>query len=114
MFLSFIAFFGTLWVALGLSCSKDDARPNFLILFADDMGYGDMSIHGHPTLHTPNLDNLARQGKRLTQWYSGFHVCSPSRASLMTGRLPPRCGCAGLGTGGVFPVGANGGLPLNV
>ncbi|ETO36792.1 arylsulfatase [Reticulomyxa filosa] len=85
--------------------------PNFLILFADDLGYGDLSYNGHPTISTPNVDQIAREGMILTQWYSGFHVCSPSRASLLTGRLPPRTGCAGPWVGGVFPSAAIGGLP---
>lgn len=89
-------------------------RPNFLILFADDMGYGDMSCNGHPTISTPNLDQLASEGTRFTQWYSGFHVCSPSRASMLTGRLPIRSGTAGPSwTGGVFQSTAKGGLPTN-
>merc|ERR1719453_1323242 len=90
------------------------SRPNFLILFADDMGYGDMSGSGHPTIATPNLDRLASEGMRFTQWYSGFHVCSPSRAAMLTGRLPIRSGTAGAKwTGGVFMFDAKGGLPRN-
>ena len=72
-------------------------RPNFLVLFADDMGYGDMSCTGHPTLKTPNIDRLAADGMRFTQWYSAFHVCSPSRAAMLTGRLPIRSGTVGKG-----------------
>ena len=52
-------------------------KPNVLILFADDLGYGDLSDYGHPTTSTPNLDSLANKGVKFTQWYSGFHVCSP-------------------------------------
>eukprot|EP01064_Diplonema_japonicum_P006686 TRINITY_DN14529_c0_g1_i1.p1 TRINITY_DN14529_c0_g1~~TRINITY_DN14529_c0_g1_i1.p1 ORF type:complete len:560 (+),score=144.72 TRINITY_DN14529_c0_g1_i1:84-1682(+) len=90
------------------------ARPNFLILFADDMGYGDPSVYGNPTVGTPGIDKLASEGVRFTQWYSGFHVCSPSRASMLTGRLPIRSGCAGTGPlGGVFRADAVGGLPTN-
>ena len=63
---------------------------------------------------SPHIDALASEGVRFTQWYSGFHVCSPSRASLMTGRLPIRTGCAGTTPlGGVFNADAVGGLPLN-
>ena len=87
--------------------------PNFLILFADDMGYGDLSFNGHPTIHTPNLDKLAYEGMRFTQWYSAFHVCSPSRAAMLTGRLPVRSGMAGTWSGGVLSADAVGGLPLN-
>jgi len=89
-------------------------KPNVLILFADDLGYGDLSDYGHPTTSTPNLVSLASKGVRFTQWYSGFHVCSPSRGSMMTGRLPIRTGTAGAAwTGGVFNADAVGGLPTN-
>mmetsp|Transcript_105019 Transcript_105019/g.203382 ORF Transcript_105019/g.203382 Transcript_105019/m.203382 type:complete len:594 (-) Transcript_105019:78-1859(-) len=89
-------------------------RPNVLILFADDMGYGDLSCNGHPTIATPNIDRIAAEGMRFTQWYSGFHVCSPSRASMLTGRLPVRSGTAGSSwVGGVFRSTAVGGLPEN-
>ena len=78
-----------------LASSPPPAKPNILILFADDLGYGDLSSYGHPTTLTPNLDKLAEEGIRFTSWYSGFHVCTPSRASMLTGRLPVRLGLAG-------------------
>jgi len=84
------------------------SSPNFVVFFADDLGYGDV---GHPTILTPNLDRLGREGLRFTNWYSAFHVCSPSRASLLTGRLPVRVGVSGRYTGGVFTSTAVGGLP---
>ena len=100
-----------------LTPSSETARvgaPNILVLFADDMGFGDLGCMGHPTIRTPNIDRLANEGMRFTQWYSGFHVCSPSRASMMTGRLPIRVGIAGASwTGGVFNSAAVGGLPEN-
>lgn len=86
---------------------------NFVVLFADDMGYGDQSYAGHPTILTPNLDRLAAEGLVLTNWYSAFHVCSPSRAAMMTGRLPIRSGITGGWLGGVFSSTAQGGLPEN-
>ena len=67
-------------------------KPNFIILFGDDMGYGDSNMYGHPTSRTPNLNQMAREGMRFTQFYSAAPVCSPSRASLMTGRYFPRAG----------------------
>ena len=89
-------------------------QPNICILFADDLGVGDLQAYGHPTTSTPNLDALAASGIRFTQWYSAFHVCSPSRGSMMTGRLPIRLGLAGAKwTGGVFNSDAVGGLPAN-
>ncbi|MBN2287859.1 MAG: sulfatase [Candidatus Glassbacteria bacterium] len=69
-----------------------DRPPNFVILFADDMGYGDWDRGGHPTVRTPSLNRMADQGVRLTQFYSGNPVCSPSRAALLTGRNCIRTG----------------------
>ena len=68
-----------------------DARPNFVILFADDLGYGDLGSFGHPTIATPRLDRLAAAGIRLTSFYAA-HACTPSRAALLTGRYPVRSG----------------------
>ena len=65
---------------------------NFLILLADDLGYGDLSAYGHPTSETDNLDRLASEGMKFTQFYSASPVCSPSRAAVVTGRLPARNG----------------------
>jgi arylsulfatase A len=66
--------------------------PNVIILLADDLGYGDLGCFGHPTIKTPNLDRLAKDGLRLTSFYSAAPVCSPSRAGLLTGRVPQRDG----------------------
>lgn len=68
------------------------ARPNIVILLCDDLGYGDLSCFAHPDIRTPNLDKLASEGIKLTHCYSSSPVCSPSRAGLMTGRLPNRLG----------------------
>ncbi len=69
-------------------------RPNVVIVFTDDMGYGDAGVYGHPTIKTPNLDRLAAEGIKFTQFYSAASVCTPSRAALLTGRLPVRSGMA--------------------
>ncbi|MBI1760945.1 MAG: sulfatase-like hydrolase/transferase [Acidobacteria bacterium] len=66
--------------------------PNIVILLADDLGYGDLGCYGHPQIRTPYLDILAKEGLRLTSYYSGAPVCSPSRAALLTGRIPQRDG----------------------
>lgn len=66
--------------------------PNIIILFCDDLGYGDLGITGHPTIHTPNLDRMAMQGMRLTNFYSGSPACTASRYALLTGRYPARSG----------------------
>ena len=64
------------------------AKPNFLIILCDDLGYGDLGCYGNATIKTPNLDRLASQGMRLTDCYAAAPVCSPSRASLMAGVYP--------------------------
>ena len=71
---------------------SESRQPNFVILFADDLGYGDLGIYGHPTIRTPRLDEMARQGIKLTAFYTASASCSPSRAGLLTGRYPQRVG----------------------
>ncbi len=66
--------------------------PNVVIILADDLGYGDLGCYGHPTIRTPNLDRMAAEGMRFTEFYSAGEVCTPSRAALLTGRLPIRSG----------------------
>lgn len=66
--------------------------PNVVVIFADDLGYGDLSCYGHPTIHTPHLDALAASGMKLTQFYVPSPLCSPSRAALLTGCYPKRVG----------------------
>ena len=67
-------------------------KPNIVIIFADDLGYGDLGCYGHPTIRTPNLDRMAAEGMQFTDFYSAAEVCTPSRAALLTGRLPIRSG----------------------
>lgn len=66
-------------------------RPNIVLFVSDDQGFGDLSLHGNPVLHTPNLDRIARQGAEFTQFHVN-PVCSPTRASLLTGRYYYRTG----------------------
>jgi arylsulfatase A-like enzyme len=61
------------------------ARPNIIVILADDLGYGDLGCHGQARIKTPNLDKMAAEGMRFTQAYSGSTVCAPSRCALMTG-----------------------------
>ncbi len=67
-------------------------KPNFIMIMTDDQGYGDLSCMGSKDFVTPNIDALAQTGARFTNWYSGSPVCSPSRASLLTGRYPGNAG----------------------
>ncbi len=78
-------------------------KPNFIIVFVDDMGYGDLGSYGHPTIHTPNLDKMAYEGQKWTQFYSASSVCTPSRAAILTGRLPIRNGMIGKRNRVLFP-----------
>ena len=87
IFLSFILF----------SCEKNEKlkKPNFIIIFTDDLGYGDLGSYGHPTIKTPHLDQMAKEGMRFTQFYVGSSICTPSRAALLTGKLPVQTGMYG-------------------
>tara|TARA_B110000495_G_C22973528_1_gene571585 strand:+ start:35 stop:1357 length:1323 start_codon:yes stop_codon:yes gene_type:complete len=69
-----------------------DELPNIVLIMVDDLGYQDLGSYGHPEIKTPVLDNLAEEGIRLTSFYSGASVCTPSRMALLTGAYPSRLG----------------------
>ena len=75
-----------------VASSAEKIRPNILFILADDLGYADLGCYGATDIKTPNLDRLARQGVRLTDFYSNGPVCTPTRAALMTGRYQQRIG----------------------
>ncbi len=75
--------------APALSAAERPARPNFILIFTDDQGYADLGVQGHPYIRTPNIDRMAREGARFTDFYAQ-PFCGPSRAALMTGTHPSR------------------------
>ncbi len=86
---------------LGTSCSErieqsDQDLPNIVIIYCDDMGYGDIGCFGADDINTPNIDKIASRGIQFTEFYSAASVCSASRAALLTGRLPRRTGVTGV------------------
>ena len=81
LFLSLIIF---------LSCSGDKKEPNIIFFLVDDLGWSDVAIYGSSFYETPNIDQLAKDGVRFTQAYAACHVCSPTRASILTGKYPAR------------------------
>lgn len=105
---------GALSAALHSASAQQAPRPNIVVIFADDLGYGDLGSFGAPNVYTPRLDAMAAEGQKWTHFYVQ-PVCSPSRAALLTGRLPIRNGMYGIPSGTapkVFRDDASAGLPL--
>lgn len=90
-------------VVFGLPASAQAAKPNFVLIFIDDMGYGDIGPYGSKLNKTPNLDRMADEGMKLTSFYAA-PVCSASRAQLLTGSYAPRVSVPGV----FFPAGPKG------
>lgn len=90
------------------TAGSEDRPPNIIIIFADDLGYGDLGTYGNPTIRTPHLDQMAEEGLKFFQFYSGASVCTPSRAALLTGRLPIRSGMVSDRYRVLFPFSAEG------
>uniref|UniRef100_A0AAQ4PDJ8 Steroid sulfatase (microsomal), isozyme S n=1 Tax=Gasterosteus aculeatus aculeatus TaxID=481459 RepID=A0AAQ4PDJ8_GASAC len=99
---------------LWLSCVSplEGTKPNFVLIMVDDLGIGDLGCYGNTTLRTPNIDQLAQEGVKLTHHIAAASLCTPSRAAFLTGRYPIRSGVAGYHRPGVFLFNAaSGGLP---
>ncbi len=100
----------TLLLVLLASVELSARSPNFVVIFCDDLGYGDLGCFGNPTIATPRLDQMAEEGQKWTQFYVADPVCTPSRAALLTGRYPIRNGMTSAARVVFFPDSA-GGLP---
>ncbi|MCB1022387.1 MAG: sulfatase-like hydrolase/transferase, partial [Acidobacteria bacterium] len=85
--------FAAALLAVGAAAAQRPERPNFIYIMADDQGYGDLGVQGHPYIRTPNIDRIAREGVRLTDFYAQ-PFCGPSRAALITGSYPARVSLA--------------------
>ena len=92
-----------LLLALTPQCGADDLPPNVVLIFADDLGYGDLGCYGATKVQTPNIDRLAAQGRRFTDAHSASAVCTPSRYALLTGQYPVRAN-GGRGVWGPAPI----------
>jgi arylsulfatase A-like enzyme len=79
------------------TATDTDARPNVILVMADDMGWAQTGYYGHPVMKTPNLDDMARSGLRMDRFYAGAPSCTPTRASVMTGRTNDRTGAFRVG-----------------
>ena len=98
-------------LTIGFCIAQPSSPPNFIIIFTDDQGYGDLGCYGHPSIKTPNIDRMAVEGQRWTSFYVAANVCTPSRAALLTGRHVVRSGMySTTGRRVLFPD-SDGGLP---
>ncbi len=108
MTLVFRSLIAVLFLSSLVAAQSGRRPPNFVVIFCDDLGYGDLGSFGNPTIRTPNLDRMAAEGQRWTSFYSADSVCTPSRAALLTGRLPIRTGMFSDTRRVLFPDSADG------
>lgn len=88
-----ISIFASFWTATMVKANSDPTpRPNFIVIFTDDQGYGDLGVFGSPDIQTPHIDRMAKEGRKFTSFYSASSLCSASRAALLTGSYPKRLG----------------------
>ncbi|WP_222852103.1 sulfatase [Olivibacter sp. SDN3] len=90
----FLMLFACLVLYANAQQTPETKRPNVILIYSDDQGWADLGAYGAKDLYTPTLDSLAYSGVRFTQFYAAAPVCSPSRASVLTGRFPQRAGLA--------------------
>ena len=81
-----------------ISCSNKTSRPNIILIIGDDISWNDFGCYGHPSIRTPNIDRLAKEGIQFTNTFLTASSCSPSRCSIITGRYPHNTGAAELHT----------------
>ena len=86
---TYLSIFLLQFLTIGLLAQS---KPNFIIIYVDDMGYGDLGINGQPNIKTPNLDRMAQEGMRFTNYYSASPACTASRYALLSSKYPPRSG----------------------
>jgi len=97
--IAFALFLATIPIA-NAPAAESDRPPNIVVIFADDLGYGDLGCYGNDVIRTPNLDRMAAEGMRFTQIYTPANVCTPSRVALLTGRHACRVGLTTI----IFPA----------
>ncbi|QVY66003.1 sulfatase [Polaribacter sp. Q13] len=102
-------YFVILFLALFQTAILQSQVKNVIVIFTDDQGYEDLSCYGSNKVKTPNIDQMAEEGLKLTSFYVASSVCSPSRAALLTGRMPKRVGIPGV----LFPKKNEKGLPTD-
>ena len=85
-----------IFISCDTETDNNEISPNIVFIFADDLGYGDLSSYGASDINTPNIDFIGKNGIKFTDFYSVSSVCTPSRAGMLTGRYPQRFGLNGV------------------